>query len=246
MKILRKGLWILTLMALVLCACGPSQAELDSTATKVAADIFATQTAEAPTATFTPEPTDTPTPTELPPAAPALPGDVQIDTSGLTLTVEDFPPGFIELPPDQLGFDAEAISDENFVVMTTFAFANFEPLEIAFGFTQLLSTQDQFGVDLLIENSDMFLVGFVQGLDADVVSGPTELPPIEGLGDASVGLTLVAESEALDQVQIDIMIVRRGIIATYLFVLYPAGEQSIASIEEIAVLMDERMIAAAP
>jgi hypothetical protein len=53
-----------------LAACGPSQAELDAQATKVAADIFATQTAEAPTPTpiptLTPTPTETPTPTPVP------------------------------------------------------------------------------------------------------------------------------------------------------------------------------------
>ncbi len=37
-----------------LVACGPSQAELDATATQLAGDIFATQTAQAPTATVTP------------------------------------------------------------------------------------------------------------------------------------------------------------------------------------------------
>lgn len=53
------------LLAVSLCACGPSQAELSSTATQVAADLFATQTALAPTTTPTlkPSPTMTPAPT---------------------------------------------------------------------------------------------------------------------------------------------------------------------------------------
>jgi len=42
----------------LLVACGPSQAELDATATKNEADKFATQTAKAPTSTPTPEPLD--------------------------------------------------------------------------------------------------------------------------------------------------------------------------------------------
>ncbi len=66
---------ILLLLNLVLVACGPSQEELDATETKVAADDFATQTANAPTSTatltaspeptstFTPEPSPTPEPT---------------------------------------------------------------------------------------------------------------------------------------------------------------------------------------
>jgi hypothetical protein len=55
---------------MLLSACGSSQAGLDATATNVAADIFATQTADAPTATptytITPLPTNTPTATPDP------------------------------------------------------------------------------------------------------------------------------------------------------------------------------------
>jgi tetratricopeptide (TPR) repeat protein len=42
------------LSAVIFASCGPSQAELDATATQVAGDIFETQTAQAPTPTNTP------------------------------------------------------------------------------------------------------------------------------------------------------------------------------------------------
>lgn len=54
------------LVGVILVACGPSQAELDAQASQIAGDIFASQTAAAPTITptFTPEPpTITPSPT---------------------------------------------------------------------------------------------------------------------------------------------------------------------------------------
>jgi hypothetical protein len=58
---------ICLLTSAILVACGPSQAERDAQATRIAVDIFATQTAEAPTLTntpaFTPTPVVTPTPT---------------------------------------------------------------------------------------------------------------------------------------------------------------------------------------
>lgn len=65
-----KGNWIsfLFLLAAVMVACAPSQAELDAQATKIVAAAFATQTAEAPT--FTPTATDTPTPSPTPTAEP--------------------------------------------------------------------------------------------------------------------------------------------------------------------------------
>jgi ABC-type amino acid transport substrate-binding protein len=58
----------------VIAACGPSQAELDARETEVAASIFATQTAAAPTLTLTPSPTTEPihTPTPTPTPSPTL------------------------------------------------------------------------------------------------------------------------------------------------------------------------------
>lgn len=58
------------LISAVLFACGPSQAELDAQATKFAANIFATQTAAAPTPTNTPAPSPTPTDTPKPTSTP--------------------------------------------------------------------------------------------------------------------------------------------------------------------------------
>ena len=55
---------LLALASLLLVACGPSEAERNAIATSVAAAIYATQTAEAPTST--PTPTRTPTPTHTP------------------------------------------------------------------------------------------------------------------------------------------------------------------------------------
>jgi hypothetical protein len=56
------------LLILSLCACSPSEKEIQLTATQVAKEIFGTQTALAPTATFTstPTPTNTPLPTSTP------------------------------------------------------------------------------------------------------------------------------------------------------------------------------------
>lgn len=58
----------------LLSACGPSQAEQEATVTRVAANVFATQTAQVPiiTPTFTPSPTPTPTPTATPTLTPTL------------------------------------------------------------------------------------------------------------------------------------------------------------------------------
>jgi hypothetical protein len=77
---------LITLLILtILPACGPSQAQLDATSTQVAANILATQTAQAPTntPTSTPSPTATNTPTATPTLTPTL---TPTSTSTPTLT----------------------------------------------------------------------------------------------------------------------------------------------------------------
>ena len=64
-------LFVLGLSALMV-SCGPTQEEMDSTATQFTANIFATQTAEAPTITLTPLPTSTPTSIPTPTLSPTI------------------------------------------------------------------------------------------------------------------------------------------------------------------------------
>lgn len=73
------------LTSVILVACGPSQAELDAQATKIAADIFATQTAEAPTPTPTVPPTNTPTPMPMSPTATSMPPTATPTFAGITI-----------------------------------------------------------------------------------------------------------------------------------------------------------------
>jgi len=60
--------WIVLsfVLLLMLSACGPSEEDMQSTVTQVAAELYGTQTALAPTATATPTPTITLTPTFTP------------------------------------------------------------------------------------------------------------------------------------------------------------------------------------
>ncbi len=106
MKKYRISIWlgVIATSLLLLCACGPSQQDLDATATQEAASNFATQTALAPTATQTststptptvtytptvthtptPIPTDTPTPTETPDQAATLAAETTATMDAIT------------------------------------------------------------------------------------------------------------------------------------------------------------------
>lgn len=64
----RQKILVIFIFFFLLTSCSPSQAEINATRISIAADIFATQRAKIPTATFTPipSPTDTPTLTSTP------------------------------------------------------------------------------------------------------------------------------------------------------------------------------------
>jgi hypothetical protein len=106
-------LTVLFLVALFLPACGPSQSEIDATSTQSAANEYATQTANAPTATLTP--TMTPTPTDKPTPTPTItpsptstptPTDTPVPTKAPPVEMDpfvSFSSGFtyeFELPKD--------------------------------------------------------------------------------------------------------------------------------------------------
>jgi basic membrane protein A len=103
---MKKYIWsLLVVTALLLSACGTSQEDLDATATQIAAEIFATQTAQAPTATptFTPTPTPTDTPTLTPTPTPTdtpspTPTPTPTPTPPPTDTPTPTPPVAIDIP----------------------------------------------------------------------------------------------------------------------------------------------------
>jgi hypothetical protein len=122
----------LLIVAILMPACGPSQAMLDATATKRAVNIFAKLTAQAPsaTATFTPSPTATftpsPTATFTPsptasntPTPTVIPGWTKFETSSIEIWLPDsFQGGDIENDLDvivsqlkSLGPDYEQIAN---------------------------------------------------------------------------------------------------------------------------------------
>ena len=82
-KRLSYRLWIVVVLlglSMLLVECGPSEAQLSEQATQVAAEIFETQTAQAPT--YTPTPTATATPTETPtPTATSTPTETPTPTN---------------------------------------------------------------------------------------------------------------------------------------------------------------------
>jgi hypothetical protein len=166
----------------LLSACGPSPAEEAATTTAIAAEVYATQTAGAPTATRTPmgTPTFTATPTNtLTPKPTRTPTSTPTPTSEKSWTslwLEDLPPGFMEIPADDF---ADAIGDEaggdSFTFDDAFMFVDIEHFNILVGFTiSVPTTMDQVGFDLLVNQpdimADLFISGVQEGGGSEILS----------------------------------------------------------------------------
>ena len=234
---------VLLLMAGLAAACGPSQAELDAQATKVAAAIFATQTAEAPTATPTPTQTDTPTPTprSTPTDTPTPSPTPLPDLSEAVLTLDDLPSSFTEMSLEQLGLTPEDLSGEGFEAESFFAFLEPSAFQLIMGLTILVpSTVERAGFDLALRNPDFLLNLFVGGMGATEVVEKQELPGLDDIGDASTGLTVVADLEGIPM-RIDMVVFRTGLAGAMVMLMYPEGVDPDISIGDAARRLEEKL-----
>lgn len=235
---------VLLLAAAGSAACGPSQAELDAQATEVAQIIFATQTAEAPTATptstATPEPTATPIPTETPrPLSDAI------------LTLDDLPEGFEEGDPADFGLEPGGLayfvaldqSDESrieggfvYVIETEDAFQIVAGATALFP-SRLVRAQFANNIPLTLE-AFLFGVGLV-GENPDDMQ-VDELPQIV-VGDASGGVTSAVELGGL-LMRFDVGLFSRGRLAAVVFTVYLDGDEPVYPLLKAAQALDQRII----
>ncbi len=145
---------LVLLIALLMGACSPSQAELDAQATKIAADVFATQTAAAPTATptpeatatFTPTPTDTPTPTPTP--GPLTPNEVFSLISPSVVFVET-----------ESGSGSGVLTEGGYIVTNAHVVWPFETVRIVFPDGTEFAESPVLGWDLI---GDLAVVGPIE------------------------------------------------------------------------------------
>ena len=111
----------LTFLLLITSAWGPSQTDLDATATIVAINIFATLTAQAPTVTSTntPSPTDTATPTST-----STPTDVSYVDPKSYLPIESEMPRNFNLVTNNIISSSGILQNNKDVKAYTLAYEN--------------------------------------------------------------------------------------------------------------------------
>jgi len=198
-----------------------------------------------PTASSTPTPTSTPTasPTPVPSSTP-LPTETP-EPLGL-LRLEDLPPGFESVPPEDFGLQEGQEFAEGFTIGNAFAYVEPTNFEVVFGFTMPLERRlDQVGFDVALDRPEVLIEAFVAGLGE---TGYEEVAVLEGMdqiGDKSNGIGLVMFVDPL-AFQVEMIIFRKGELGAFLMLMYFEGEQPQTSIRALAEAMAARALAFSP
>lgn len=261
-----KNLLVLSLIALMLtlliCACGPSQAQLDGTATQSALAIQGTQTAEAPTSTPihtntptatttptetpTPTATYTPTPTLTPTPTPDPDPNAMLDWQQLNLS-----PQIVSIAPGTLGIEQGAMAfsytenDEPIIypIEGNFAFMDENEQEnTIFGYTTLLPEkvdQDRYDGFISVSGDPGFNIYMIENQfpgSTDIQSD--ELPLGENLGDESAGAS-TSYSLGGNDIRVDTYIFRIDDVGATVYVRYLQGSEPPVSVDQLAQVYAE-------
>lgn len=174
-----------------------------------------------------------------------------------TLTLEDLPPGFTELPPElaakiasRLEIIREQMGQGNMNSENFFIFVNPKTFQIVLGFTGKFPNEvqqtsfdtnlqqlhqpevQQRTVSLLQENLKSF--GSIK------VTEYRELPELNNLGNASTGIALALEMQN-QPLQLDLAAFRRNSTGAFTGVIYANGQQPGVAVADLAQKLDRRV-----
>ncbi len=234
MKTIKTIVLVMLVMSAFLTACGPTPEEQAATKTKGAADIFATLTAQAPTATltFTPSPTPTPTPTvtPTPTATPTVTPTATPQWMATVLSLADLPDGFRAMTAKEI---------DNFYLpanTNSFGFIDEANIQIVLGFLRPLETRiDQRAFDEgMPDLIDIFSPGNTTG------SKPKSLTGLEDIGEMRSGTSFVTTTSGLS-FYYELLLFRRGKVGVALFAICLEGDQLAVPAGDLARLIDGRL-----
>jgi hypothetical protein len=237
----------LAALAISSMACGmlqeQQQARADATGTQVAAQIFGTQTANAPTITATATATDTATPTATNTATitPTATETPLPDASQVVLREGDAPEEFQRPPRNQIQQQEERLQENEDLPFGSYsALRSADTDESIIAYVIYLTEEDarsDFGE--VIRDPEGVAQGFAISSDADY----QDAVPIEGLdelGDSSNGIASTMRLEDGTILHFDVIVFRRGVIGVFLYDIYV--RQSAVNLVEIATILDQRAL----
>lgn len=181
--------------------------------------------------------------------------------SPVTLTLQDLPAGFQELPAElkpriaaQLDIIKRVLGQQNLSLDNYFAFVNPQQLEVVLGFNTTLPNQplallkfDASLRHLQQPKARQQLVSQVEkGLKASsvgiMVVEQAALPDLNNLANTSAGMTLALQMQNLPTLRTDIAAFRRNQFGSLTAVFYLDGSKPAIALKDIATKLDERML----
>ncbi|MEW6492117.1 MAG: hypothetical protein AB1589_06155 [Cyanobacteriota bacterium] len=181
-------------------------------------------------------------------AAPAQPA---------TLTLEDLPPGFTELPPElaakiasRLEVLREQMGQGNMKPENFFAFVNPKTFQVVLGFTGKFPNEAQqtsFDTNLqqlhqpeAQERTLSLLQENLKAFGSIKVTEYRALPELNNLANASTGIALALEMHN-QPLRLDLAAFRRNSMGAFTGVMYANGQQPVIAVADVAQKLDHRL-----
>jgi hypothetical protein len=99
---------------------------------------------------------------------------------------------------------------------------------------------EQSSFDRGLRHPDYVMDSLLQGMGATQVTAQQEVAGMDGIGDASIGVSMRLNLRGLP-FQVDVALFRYDIVGCVIMVMYPQGTAPSISLEEVALKMDERV-----
>jgi len=178
-------------------------------------------------------PADPPTPT------PTLTPAPELDISSAVLTLDDLPPGFEVLYPEDLGMSVDDFSDEDFQPEEVFIFINSQDFQMVIGFNFLLDNKvDRIAFDASVSQPEIALPAVVNGLGSEDFQDEKVLEGLDDIGEKQIGMTMITDMEGVP-VQVDILMFRWETIGAMVISMALEGKSPNISLHELGLKLDQ-------
>lgn len=178
-----------------------------------------------------------------------------------TLTLQDLPSGFQELPAQikpliaaQLDTIKRVLGQQNLQLDNSFSFVNQQPLEVVLGFSTTLPNQPLtlLKFDASLQQLEQPNLGkkFQEELQAvqpgiDVVDYKV-LPDLNNIANSSRGITLAIKMQGIPPLRMEMVGFRRNKVGAFTAVFYLDGTQPVISVKDVAAKLDDRILQSSP
>lgn len=178
-----------------------------------------------------------------------------------SLTLQDLPAGFQELPAEirpaiaaQLDTIKRVLGQQNLSLDNYFAFINPQQLQVVLGFSTILPNQPlallKFDASLRQLQQPKLRQQLVNQVEQGLKASPlginvveeAALPELNNLANLSAGMTLALQMQNLPPLRTDIAAFRRNQVGSLTAVFYLDGTKPVVSIKDVATKLDDRLM----